>query len=110
MMGKCSVELDGEKEVLVARAGGHWHLPDWAEYKYVDFGDPDCHYYTAFRVRAFGKGRITLKVDGNEEISSIEVNNDTLEYSSAQCKNISGVHTLWLFLEGDMTIDEFCFE
>ena len=110
MMGKCRVELEGEREVLVARAGGHWHNPDWAEYKYIDFGDPDGYRLTAFKARARGKGRITLRIDRNEEISSAEINSETFEYSSAPCKNISGTHTLWLFLEGDMTVDEFYFE
>ena len=94
----------------MSRAGGHWHMPDWAEYKYIDFGSSDGAPISSFCVLARGKGRITLKVDGGEEISSIDIDNDDLKYTSAHCKNISGVRTLWLFLEGDLTIEEFFFE
>jgi hypothetical protein len=110
MMGKCSIEQEGEAEILVSRAGGHWHLPDWAEYKYIDFGTSDGAPISSFFVLARGKGRITLKVDGGEEISSIDIDSDIPKYTSAHCKNISGVHTLWLFLEGDLKIEEFFFE
>ena len=37
MIGGCRVESLGEQEVLVAEGKGHWHLHDWAEYKYIDF-------------------------------------------------------------------------
>ncbi len=110
MMGKCSIEQEGEAEILVSRAGGHWHLPDWAEYKYIDFGSSDGASISSFFVLARGKGRITLKVDGGEEISSIDIDSDAPKYTSAHCKNISGVHTLWLFLEGNLKIEEFFFE
>ena len=110
MMGRCSIEQEGESEVLVSRAGGHWRIPDWAEYKYVDFGEPNQPDYTTFNIRARGKGRITVKVDGNEEISCVDIDSIELKSFSAPCKNVSGVRTLWLFLEGDMTIEEFLFE
>ena len=110
LMGRCSIEQEKEREVLVSRAGGHWHLPDWAEYKYVNFGEAEDSCHTVFRVLARGNGNITAKVDGNEEVSSISVNNDRLEWIFARCKKVSGVRTLWLFLEGDMTIEEFFFE
>ena len=63
-----------------------------------------------FCVLARGKGKITIKVEGNDEISSIDVDNDSFEHSRAWCKDIHGVHPLWLFLEGDLTIKEFHFE
>ena len=52
----------------------------------------------------------TVKVDGNEEISCVDIDSIELKSFSAPCKNVSGVRTLWLFLEGDMTIEEFLFE
>ena len=109
MMAKCHIEQVGDEEVLVACGNGHWRMPDWAEYKYVDFGTPEDN-ITALRICARGNGKVTLKVDGNEEISAIELDSGDFEYVSAPCKNVSGVRALWLFLEGDMTIEEFYFE
>jgi len=110
MMGRCSIELEDNQEVLVARAGGHWNNLDWAEYKYIDFGSSDGAPISSLCVLARGKGRITLKIDGNEEISSIDIDSDTFEYPRAWCKDIRGIHSLWLFLEGDLVLEEFYFE
>jgi hypothetical protein len=108
MMGKCRVESLGEKEVLVAEGKGHWKVPDWAEYKYIDFGsDPR---FNSFVTYAKGEGRITLKIDGDEEIASLTLGGEGFERYTASCKAISGVHTLWLFFEGNVTVLEFFFE
>ena len=84
-------------------------MPDWAEYKYVDFGAPEDTIST-LRICVRGKGKIALKVDGNEEIAIVEIDNGDFEYLSAPCKNVVGVRALWLFLEGELTIKEFFFE
>ena len=84
-------------------------MPDWAEYKYVDFGTPEDTVST-LHICARGKGKITLKVDGNEEISTVDIDSDGFKYVSAPCKKVSGVRALWLFLEGDLTVKEFFFE
>lgn len=107
MFGKCRIEQIDDREVLVSRAGGHWGIPDWAEYKYVDFGEKEI---SAFKILARGKGRITLKIDGCEEIAFVDINSDAFEWSSACCKNVCGVRPLWLFLDGDVTVEEFFFE
>ena len=109
MMAKCHIEQIGDEEVLVACGNGHWRMPDWAEYKYIDFGTPEDVICT-FKICARGSGKVTLKVDGNEEISSAEIDNGDFEYVSVPCRNTSGIRALWLFLEGELTIKEFLFE
>ena len=108
MMAKCHVDQVEDREVLVTGAGGHWHQPDWAEYKYVDFGNNGASSLT-FRVLARGKGRITVRLEGNKEIAAVEVNGENFVLHSAPCQGAQGVHPLWLFLEGDMVIEEFSF-
>ena len=107
MMGKCRIEQIDDKEVLMSPAGGHWGISDWAEYKYINFGDTKI---THFNTLVRGKGSITLCVDGDEEISTIEIDNEAFEWTSSSCKSISGIHPLWLFFKGDLTIEEFYFE
>jgi len=107
MIGKCQIDQIGEKEVLVSKGGGHWKTPDWAEYKYIDFGKENL---LAFKVLAKGNGSITLKIDGNEEISRIKIDNSDFEWTTAPCRNIDGTHPLWLFFDGDVTVEEFLFE
>lgn len=110
IMGKSFLCPVDEEEVLSVNPDGHWGTPDWAEYKYIDFGTSDGSTVLHFCVLARGKGRITLKIEGNEEISSVEVDSESFEYSRALCKCVQGVHPLWLFLEGDLQVKEFRFE
>lgn len=106
MMGKCSIEFEDGREVLVARAGGHWGIPDWAEYKYVNFGEEN---FSKFKISARGHGSITLKIDESEEISRVNIDSTDFEWKTSPCKSIHGIHTLWLFFNGDVTVDEFLF-
>ena len=107
MIGKCRIDQINDKEVLVSESGGHWGISDWAEYKYVDFGNGLC---SKFNVLARGKGSITLKTNGNEEISHIKIDDSNFDWKSSACKSINGIHALWLFFEGDVTVEEFYFE
>ena len=107
MIGKCRIDQINDKEVLVSESGGHWEISDWAEYKYVDFGNGLC---SKFNVLARGKGSITLKTNGNEEISHIKIDGNDFKWQGSACKNIHGIHALWLFFEGDVTVEEFYFE
>ena len=108
LIGKCRVEALGEEEVLETEGNGHWRVPDWAEYKYIDFGaDSD---FTSIVVCAKGKGRITVKTDGNREIASLEVDGESLACHTADCKDLCGVHSLWFFFEGNITVSEFFFK
>ena len=106
MIGKCQIEQINEKEVIVSKSGGHWGISDWAEYKYLNFGERSI---STFKVSAQGQGSITLKIDGNEEIAHIQIDNTGFEWKTSPCKNIQGIHTLWLFFDGNVTVEEFCF-
>lgn len=110
MMGKVRIEPKDGNEVLVSSAGGHWQVPDWAEYRYIDFGDSDEVYLSTFKISASGKGKITLKVNGDEEISSVDIDSNSFEWFSSYCKKICGIRALWLFFEGEVTVEEFFFE
>jgi hypothetical protein len=107
MIGQCRIDQINDKEVLVSKSGGHWGISDWAEYKYIDFGEGS---FSTFKVFAKGKGSITLKIDGSEEISHVQINNNDFEWAASKCKNIHGIHPLWLFFDGDITVEEFFFE
>ena len=108
MIGNCRVERVDEQEVLVSDGKGHWHLPDWAEYKYIEF-DKNIEFKT-FSAKAKGTGSITVKLEGDEEIATLSVECDSFEYFTSDCKNVSGAHTVWLFFEGNIALSEFLFE
>ena len=110
MIGRCRIEEINGKEVLVSKAGGHWRNPDWAEYRYIDFGISKTTSLSKFKISACGKGKITLKIDGGAEISSSEINSEQPKLLSSSCTNISGIHPLWIFLEGNLTVESFFFE
>lgn len=107
VMGNCHINREGNKEVLTACGDGHWGMPDWAEYKYIDFGKADI---SKFKVLVKGKGTITIKIDGGTAISSVKNENEDYAWVSAPCDNIDGIHPLWLFLDGEISVDEFVFE
>ena len=106
-MMKCRMEQILDKEVLVSDNGGHWGISDWAEYKYVDFGEQDL---STFRVRAKGQGSITVRLDRSREIARIPIDSDEFEWYTAPCQRAHGVHALRLFFKGKITVDEFVFE
>ena len=108
MMAKCYVDQLEDREVLVSKAGGHWKVADWAEYKYVDFGN-DGAISRTFRVLARGTGRITVRLENAKEIASVAVNSEDFVLHSAPCQGAQGIHPLWLFMDGDMVIEDFYF-
>ena len=107
MIGKCHIAHIDKKEVLVSKGGGHWGISDWAEYKYLNFGEK---ILSTVKVSAQGKGSISLKTDGNEEISNVQINNPDFAWVTSHCKSIQGIRTLWIFFDGNITIKEFLFE
>ena len=110
IMGESYIDHVDGKEVLSVSSKGHWNMSDWAEYKYIDFSSSADTHISHFCVLARGKGKVTLKIDGSEEISSIDVDSYAFEYNRASCKDIRGIHPLWLFVDGDLLIEEFHFE
>ena len=107
MIGTCRVEQIEDREVLASHSGGHWGMSDWAEYKYINFDEAG---FSKFHVLVKGKGSVTLKVDGGCEISSVSLDRDTFAWESSPCENIRGIRALWVFLQGDLTVEEFFFE
>jgi hypothetical protein len=101
-MGNCYVTLEGDREVLVKQNGGHW-IPDWAEYKYLDFADGAA----ALTVTAKGKGKITVRTDGQDPLCVLEVDSAEPAEHTASIPPVAGRHSLWLFLEGEMTLYGF---
>ena len=110
MIGNCRIEEIDGNEVLVSKKGGHWRTPDWAEYLYIDFGNLESGSPLTFKASACGNGKLTLKIDGDKEITSVEINSSSFEKAFSLCKRVQGIHPLWIFLEGDLTIEYFLFE
>ncbi len=104
MMGNCYVTLEEDCEVLKVRLGGHWGIRDWAEYKYLDFGDGAVQ---AFVVTVRGKGSITPTIDGNTPLCTIFFDCDTPTVLEAPIPPISGRRPLWLHFDGEFTLWEF---
>lgn len=108
IMGTSYIGFTEEREVLTSVAGKHWKVNDWAEYKYINFGTDTPR---NFRVNVHGKGTLTLKVDGNEAICTAEFDNATFsDVTVPVTAEVTGVHKLWLFMDGDFEVMEFVFE
>lgn len=103
MMGNCYVTLEGDREVLVKYNGGHW-IADWAEYKYLDFGDGMAQ---TFSVTVCGKGTITPTVEGNTPLCTIKFDCSTPTTWESSIPPIFGRRPLWLHLDGEFTLWEF---
>lgn len=105
MMGNCYItERDG-REVLLVGSGGHWGQRDWAEYRYIDFGDGTLS-QVSFCVK--GCGSITVRTEDGEVCSPSFAAED-YETVTAAIPGISGKQVLWLFFEGDFVLRDFGF-
>jgi len=105
MTGECWIVPGENGEILRWKAGGsHW-IADWAEYRWLDFGD-GAHKMV---LRVCGQGRITVRTDGRELGRAVFSCADYTEIS-LEIDQVSGVHALWLFMEGArINVDWFTF-
>ena len=101
MMGRCMIDLRDGQEFLVSHAGGHWGISDWVEYKYLDFGSGG---EATISVTAKGKGKITLKTDGDRALCTLNFDQCDFLPVSANLDAPQGKHTLWLLLEGELEV------
>ncbi len=106
LMQSAYVAFNGEREVLVSTGNNHWGVKDWAEYRYLDFGEGNI---SAFNFCVSGKGKITVICEDNNEICSLEFDTADYTYVSAPANNLTGVHPIWIFLDGEFTASEFYF-
>ena len=100
------IALDNDREVLISKNSSHWGRPDWAEYKYIGFEGNEKSFY----VNVKGKGKITLKLEQNIELCALEFECASFEKIGTKIPSVSGIHPLWLFFEGDITLLDFGFE
>ena len=108
IMGTSYIGFAEGREVLTSVAGKHWKVNDWAEYKYIDFGADTPR---NFRMNVRGKGTLTLKADGNETICTAEFDNAAFaDVTVPVTAEVTGIHKLWLFMDGDFEVMEFVFE
>ena len=106
LMGKCHITVRDGHEVLLSEKGRHWGQRDWAEYKYIDFGEGGL---SELCVTACGKGSVSFVIEGNTELCSLVFECDTPQKFTAKIRDVKGVHTLWLFLDGSFTLSDFKF-
>ena len=104
MMGRCRVDRDSCGEVLRTFKGGHWGIKDWAEFKYLDFGRGDAE---RLFVAAKGKGRIEFRIENNLSLGAVEFDNADFEEESFEIPAVGGIHKLWMFFDGDLTVSSF---
>ena len=106
MMGACYITACDGREVLQSGGGNHWGQRDWAEYRYIDFGDGSVS-KASFCVR--GSGSITVKTEDGE-VCAVSFAADNFETVTAPMAKIVGRRAIWLFLEGDFVLREFGFQ
>ena len=106
LMGKCYITVRDGHEVLISENGRHWGQRDWAEYKYIDFGEGGL---SELCVTASGKGSVSFVIEGGNELCSLEFECDTPQKFTAKIPDVQGAHTLWLFIDGDFYISNFKF-
>ena len=106
MMGKCHITVRNGHEVLLSEKGKHWGQRDWAEYKYINFGNGDLW---GLCLIVCGKGSVTAVIDGGTELCTVEFDCDTTQKFKSKISAVHGIHTLWLLLDGDFALSEFKF-
>ena len=104
MIGKCRIELQENREILVVNSAGHWGNRDWAEYKHLDFGEIAAN---DFVVVAKGKGRIEVKIENNRSLCAIDIDSCDFEEKFIGIPAVSGIHTVWLFFEGEISLLDY---
>lgn len=104
MMGACHITLQGDREILVSKKGGHWSTRDWAEYKYLDFGDGENN---TFALTVKGRGRIEVKLEDDTTLCKLSFDHVEAAEVTAPIPPVSGRHALWLLLEGDFEVHGF---
>lgn len=107
MMRNTAVNIENGKEMLFSPGGSYWVIPDWAEYKYINFGEVG---FSKFSIKVKGKGTISVKIEDNHTVCSLELDNSELSYSSTDMETVTGIHTVYLSLDGEFTVEEFFFE
>lgn len=95
----CYISFAEGRERLVFSGKKHWETPDFAAFKYIDFG---CG-ANKITVNLKGKGRITLKIESNTEIGSFCYNCNEFSNLTFDICETGGVHPLWIFIEGEKT-------
>lgn len=108
MMKQVYVTRQAGREILRACGLSHWDIPDWAEYRYIDFQDGG---YTHVTVSVQGKGKITLKAENDFLLGSgtVSSDSDSFEEVSFPINAPQGIHALWLFFEGSLDLYAFWF-
>ncbi|MBQ7299272.1 MAG: hypothetical protein IJW77_05465, partial [Clostridia bacterium] len=105
MMGECYITEQDGREVLIVSGGGHWGQRDWAEYRYIDFGDGTLS-QASFCVK--GSGSITVKTEDGE-VCLLTFDAGDYETVTAPMMKIAGRRAIWLFVSGDFVLREFGF-
>ena len=105
MMGGCWIRPKKTCGEVLYRAGGkHWSA-DWAEYRWLDFGEGVSRLILCVR----GQGKITARTEGLV-LGSVSFHEKEFSEVSMDVASVSGIHQLWLMMEGrEFAIDWFRF-
>ena len=106
MMGECYVTVCCGREVLFVGGGSHWGQRDWAEYRYIDFGDGTLS-RASFCVR--GSGSIAVRCDSGA-LCRVSFACEDCETVTVPMASAAGRQTVWLFFEGEFVLREFGFQ
>lgn len=101
LMGSCYIGVSDGQEILLTKNGKHWGVPDWAEYKYIDFGSGEA---SEFFATVKGRGKIRLLVEQSKQLCELEFDCDKYEKVSAQIPSVCGVCAVYLFFEGEFAL------
>ncbi|MBR4880759.1 MAG: family 43 glycosylhydrolase [Clostridia bacterium] len=106
LMRSAYIITDQGREVVLSTGESHWGVPDFAEYKYIDFGNG----VEELTLRVKGKGKISANIEGSVEIAAAEFDFKDYTAVTVKAKSITGVHPLWLNFTGEFSIMEFSFK
>lgn len=82
-------------EILTNCGGGSWSQ-DWAEYKYINFGEG----IGAAVIKARGSGTISLYLGDGNTVGTVRIDGEVWREYALPVTRTQGVHPLWILFDG----------
>lgn len=101
-------DKNNESNEILTNGGGGNCIENWAEYKYLDFGDGAA----SWTIRARGNGKLAVMVSDSGIIGELDIHSeDFITLEGTLTEKVSSVKAVWILLDGsNLEVDTFSFK